>query len=259
MNPLESSVVQLIAYKGENVVHIKDRQRLEKVSVLKQFDVCMDFYKKHINVSEMITGPYRKTVEEIPLVAYREAIANAIVHRDYSRNVDMRIEVFSNRVEVVSPGGLPIGITENEYLEGRVSIPRNRVLADVFLRLKIIEKLATGIRRIKEYYQDYEVKPEFEINDNSIVVILPKVNQSKENSLHCDINEKYQLNEHEKRIYQLLEKKGSLRRSEIEADLALKKSQTIDLINHLRSLNILSQIGRGRSTKYILKHKNRTN
>jgi len=258
MNPLKSSVVHLIAYEDENVLSIRDRQTIEKVSVIKQFEECMDFYKKHINVSEVIAGPYRKTIEEIPLVAYREAVANAIVHRDYSRNVDIRIEVFANRIEVVSPGGLPVGISENEYLEGRVSVPRNRILADVFLRLKIIEKLATGIRRIKEYYRDYDVSPEFEINDNSIVVILPNVKQSEKKGTNTGLDEIHQLNEHEKRIYKLIQEKGSLRRSEIEVELALKKSQTIELINHLRSLNILSQIGRGRSTKYILKHGNRT-
>lgn len=258
MNPLDSSAIQLIAYKGDNVLQIKDRQKLEKISVLSQFNMCMDFYRKHINVSELIKGPYRETVEEIPLVAYREAIANAIVHRDYSRLVDLRIECFSDRIEIVSPGGLPIGIRESEYLEGRVSVPRNRVLADVFLRLNIIEKLATGVRRIKEYYQDYEVKPQFEINENSIVVILPRIILPEENNYRPMGLDQYDLNDNEQLIYRIIDERGALSRSEIEDEIGLKKSQTIDLIQGLRELKLISQIGRGRTTKYTLTNKNRT-
>lgn len=256
-NPLASSSVRLIAYDDESVLNIRDRQELKNISVLEQFDRCMEFYRKHINISEIIKGSYRETVEEIPLVAYREAVANGIVHRDYSRPVDLRIEIFANRVEIVSPGGLPVGISENEYIEGRVSIPRNQVLADIFFRLKIIEKLATGIRRIKEHYRDHEVKPKFEINENSIVVILPKTNQPEANAYRPMEPDAYELNENEQLIYRLLEAGNALSRSAIEEGLGLKKSQTIDLLSHLRELNLVAQIGRGRSTKYMLKGHNR--
>lgn len=73
-----------------------------------------------------------------------------LVHRDYSVVVDSRVEFYSDRIEIVSPGGLPLGMLKEEYIDGKLSKPRNRKLADTFLRLKIIEKLATGIRRIKE-------------------------------------------------------------------------------------------------------------
>lgn len=257
-NPLESSGIQLIAYDGDNVLKIKDRQKIEKTSVLKQFDFCIDFYRKHINTSELINGPYRKTIEEVPIVAYREAIANAIVHRDYSRNVDLRIEYFSNRIEIVSPGGLPVGITENEYLDGRVSIPRNMILADIFLRLKIIERLATGIRRIKEYYNGFNVRPQFQIHENSIVVILPKVNKIDEIDYSPTVIEKLDLNKYEIMIYKALEDGKALSRTNIENTIGLKKSQTIELINHLIKLNLVVQIGRGRAIKYVLKSNNQT-
>lgn len=258
MNPIGSSGIQMIAYESESVLNIKDRQQLVNVSILKQFDLCMDFYRKHINISERITGPYRETVEEIPMVAYLEAVANAIVHRDYSRDVDLRIEAFSNRIEVVSPGGLPIGISESEYLEGRVSIPRNRVLADVLLRLKIIERLATGIRRINECYQDYAMKPRFDINENSIVVILPKVIQSEDKKIRAVDLDHHHLNGNERLICKLLEQGRGLSRYEIENGLGLKKSQTVDLIIGLRERHLVSQIGRGRATKYMLKKGDRT-
>jgi ATP-dependent DNA helicase RecG len=248
-NPIQSSALQLIAYRDESVVHIEDRQTLNEVPLFKQFDDCMNFYHKHINTSEIINGAYRKTMEEVPLVAYREAVANLIVHRDYSKNIEGRIEFFSNRIEVISPGGLPIGILENEYLEGRISLPRNRVIAEIFLRLKIIEKLATGIRRIKEYYQDYIVKPVFTITENSITVILPKVN-SVQNDLKPDV--KRALKQNERLIYDLLQTNGAMKRADIELVLGLKKSQTVDLLNNLKEYQLISQFGNGPATKYIL-------
>lgn len=177
-NPVSSSKIQLISFADNTVKHIKDKQIISKTSLLKQFDMCMDFYKKHINVHEIINGAYRKTIEEVPIVAYREAVSNMLVHRDYSIMSDSRIEIFADRIEIVSPGGLPIGLFEEEYIEGRISIARNKKIADIFLRLKIIEKLATGIRRIKLYYKDYEVCPEFFIYPNVITVVLPRIKVS---------------------------------------------------------------------------------
>ncbi len=252
-NPIENAGIQLIAYVDDSVLEIKDRQVLSNSSVLKQFDVSMDFYRKHINIREIIKESYRKTIEEIPLVAYREAIANAIVHRDYSRESDIRLEVFSDRVEIMSPGSLPIGISEDEYIDGRISIPRNRILADIFLRLKIIEKLATGIRRIKEYYRDSEVKPTFLVSDNSIIIVLPKIGLLKNNELITQSNRLERLTEKERFIYDLINKQGALRRVDIEKEIRLKKSQTIDMINKLRDLNIIMQVGNGPTTKYIIK------
>ena len=213
----------------------------------------MDFYRKHINVHEIIDGPYRKTVEEIPLVAYREACANAIIHRDYSFESSVRVEIFTDRIEILSPGGLPIGVSEREYLDGRISVPRNRIIADVFLRLGIIEKLATGIRRIKEYYRSYENKPKFIVSENSILVILPKVKivEKKEKIVVSDRLER--LTNKERMVFKALRNHGQMKRTEIEKELGLKKSQTIEIINNLRRMNLIAQIGNGRATHYIIK------
>lgn len=251
-NPIESSVVQLIAYADDTVIQIKDRQTLKELSILEQYDYCMDFYRKHINVSEIIEGPYRETIEEVPLVAYREAIANAILHRDYFRLVDLRIEVFSDRVEIYSPGGLPVGISEDEYKNGKVSIPRNRLLADIFLRLKIIEKLATGIRRIKEHYKSYTVKPGFEVSENSILVVLPKVSADSNENTYVS-SRIAGLSEMEYEIYRFLKKNGAMNRSEIEQVIGIKKSQTNRLLVHMREMGLIAKLGNGPSTKYIIR------
>ncbi len=250
-NPMESAKIQLIAYGDNSVLSIKDRQTLEKLSLMKQYDECMHFYRKHLNIREIIDGPYRKTIEEIPLVAYREAIANLIVHRNYSRKEEARVEVFSDRVEILSPGGLPIGISKEEYIEGRVSVARNQIIADIFYRLKIIEKLATGIRRIREYYKNTMVKPVFHVSENSVLVVLPRINYEHKTEDIILSDRISRLSEKEEIIYRLIENKGPIFRSEIENEIGLGKSQTIELINKLRSLQFITSVGQGRSTRYI--------
>ena len=175
-NPMKSSMINLIAYEDHSVNRIVDRDILVGISVIEQFEQCMLFYKKHLNIGEKIEGAYRETIEEIPLVAYREAIANALVHRDYSRDSAIRVEIFSDRIEIVSPGSLPVGLSVDEYESGSISLVRNRIVADLFRRLNLIEKFGTGVRRIKEQYRRYTEKPIFSVYDNSILVVLPKLN-----------------------------------------------------------------------------------
>ncbi|MDP3487284.1 MAG: putative DNA binding domain-containing protein [Bacillota bacterium] len=252
-NPLAHAAIQLVAYAGSSVLEIKDRQSVERVSILRQFDMAMDFYKKHINVRELIEGPYRQTMEEVPLVAYREAVANAIVHRDYLRQSHIRIEFFTDRVDITSPGGLPIGISEEEYYEGRLSVPRNRIVAEVFLRLKIIERLATGIRRIKEYYRDYDVKPGFNVYENSIMVTLPMIGPRGHSSESAVLETPDHLTGKELLIFKVISERGAMSRVELEQELGLRKSQTSEIIAGLRSRGLVAQIGRGKDTKYVIR------
>lgn len=122
---------------------------------------------------EEIQDAYRKKVEKIPAAAFREAMANALIHRVWDVESQRRVSMFDDRIEIISPGGLPSGITEDEYLSGKLSILRNRNLANVFYRLGFVEIFGTGILRIKQLYEKSVKQPEFEVSKNSIKVMLP--------------------------------------------------------------------------------------
>ena len=240
----DTGKITLLRYSND-VDIIKDRIDLENTSILTQFDRCMDFYYKHVNKQEIIDGAYRKTIEGIPLVAYREAIANAICHRDYNKPSDIKIEVFDDRIEITSPGGLPIGISYDDFIDGRISIPRNKVIAEIFYRLKLIEKIATGIRRIKSLYKEYDLKPEFQITANSVRVVLPNVLYEKE----------VLLSEKEREIIDLFKDKELISAKDICEALGIKKTQTSKYLSDLVSKGQLSKIGNGRYVKYMLYRK----
>lgn len=76
---------------------------------------------------------------------FREVVANALVHRLRDVKVHTKICMFDDRIEIIFPGGLPTGISEQEYLSGRISVLRNPIIANVFYRLKIVEIFGTGI------------------------------------------------------------------------------------------------------------------
>lgn len=234
--------VTLLRY-SDSVESIKDRIDLQNMSILIQFDKCVDFYYKHVNKQEKIDGAYRKTIEEIPLVAYREAIANAICHRDYNKQANVKVEIFDDRIEVTSPGGLPIGISYEDFIDGRISIPRNKIVAEIFYRLKLIEKIATGIRRIKSHYKYYNLKPKFEITANSVRVVLPNVLYKKGIALL----------EKEQEIVNMLNENEFLATKDISEALGIKKTQTSKYLNDLISKGLVNRIGNGRNIKYMLK------
>ena len=181
-----------------------------------------------------------------------EKLLNMLVHRDYSVAVDARVEFYSNRIEIISPGGLPLGMLKEEYIEGRLSKPRNRKIADIFLRLKIIEKLATGIRRIKEQYINQEIKPGFLVSENAIIVVLPYVKESISLKYSSEIDKRDMsvLTGKERTVYDLILQHPIIKRVEIQNHIDLEKSQTIKLLNKLRDSGWIIKVGNGPATGY---------
>ena len=105
----------------------------------------------------------RKSVDKIPEKAFREAVVNALVHRMWDIPASIKISMYPDKIEINSPGGLPAGLSEDEYLNGQISLLRNPIIGNVFFRLKYIEKFGTGIMRINYAYKNILVKPEYRI------------------------------------------------------------------------------------------------
>ena len=159
---------------GAGIDEIMDRETFEKMSIISQLGESIRIFKKYYQY-EKIDGAERRTIEKVPEKAFREAIANALVHRLWDVNASIRVSMFEDRIEISSPGGLPAGISEEEYLNGQVSILRNPIIGNVFFRLKYIEKFGTGIMRINHAYERALEKPSYRIFANSICVSLPVI------------------------------------------------------------------------------------
>lgn len=225
---------------GENISIIQKRATFEKMSVLEIYEKSLEVFRDYYQY-EIIQGSDRKKMEKIPEAAFREAIANALIHRAWDVESQIRVLMFEDRVEVVSPGGLPFGITAEEYLSGRLSVLRNRNLANVFYRLGFVEIFGTGITRIKQLYEESLIKPDFEISENTIKILLPVI----ENNLN--------LTEDERIVYRILSRTMLKPISEIAPYVSFGKSKTTQLLKDMVQKGVITVEGKGRGTKYIIK------
>ena len=225
---------------GENISVIHKRATFDRISVLAVYEKALEIFRDYYQYEE-IQGVDRKKVERIPEAAFREAIANALIHREWDVDVQIKVSMFDDRIEIISPGGLPSGITEDEYLAGKLSVLRNRNLANVFYRLGLVEIFGTGIARIKQLYEEGLKQPEFEFSENAIKMVLPVFEE--------DLN----LTEDERKIYKILSRTMLKSISEIAPYVTFGKSKTTQLLKEMSEKGIVKIEGRGRGTKYVIK------
>ncbi|MCH4984682.1 ATP-binding protein [Macrococcoides goetzii] len=226
-----------IARFGHSINEILDRNRLSNISILSAYQAAIDSFERYYEY-EKIEGMHRNSIEIIPKDAFREALANAIIHRHWDINSHINIAMFPDKIEITSPGGLPSGISEFDYLENNVSILRNPILANIFFRLGYIEMFGTGIKRIKSAYSQYKVKPQFFVSETSIKIILPVTNVLPK------------VTKDESIIMETLSSGYVLSSSEIVERTPFNKSKVIRLINHLCENGYVYKVGTGRGTKY---------
>ena len=144
----EHSAIVCALYKGLTKVHILDAQKYNE-GIVGNIDNAILFLEKNLRTRYEIKAVRRDEILELPLVALKEAVINAVVHRNYyEKGANIMVEIFDDRVEITSPGGMPSGIDEKNF--GKVSIRRNPIIASILHRINYVEKMGTGIGRIRE-------------------------------------------------------------------------------------------------------------
>lgn len=225
-----------IARFGESVNVILKRVTFEHQSLLAELDQAVSVYQDYYQYEE-IEGMVRRKKQLIPEEAFREALANALIHRTWDVKAQIRVLMFDDRIEISSPGGLVTGISKEEYLRGNVSVLRNPILGNVFYRLHIVEILGTGVLRIQAAYENSMKKPVFTVYDNSITVVLPVTNRDD-------------LTEDEQQLYNVLSKNNPKAMREIEPLVSFGRSKVAVLLHSLEMKHYIIKEGRGRGTKY---------
>lgn len=223
---------------GSSVSELLDRKTVEGRSALEQYGAALEMYERYL-VYETVSRAARERVERVPFEAFREAVANALVHRAWDVPANVTVSIYDDRVSVVSPGGLPSGVTEGEYLGGGVSIPRNPVVANIFFRLDYIEQFGAGIARINEAYEESAVKPTFAIRENSIAVTLP-FEVARPEGMTLD----------ERKLMDEMSRSILMTRAEIGLRSGFSKDKTTRILNSLVSRGLVVKEGSGRGTRY---------
>ena len=228
---------------GKTRSEFMDRRTLTYQSLLAQYRGALEMFDRWYAPYEEVVGFRRIERIQIPREAYREGVANALVNRRYDVNGSVQVAMYEDRVEIISPGGLPEGMSEATYLYSQISIPRNTVIADVFHRLHIIEKFGTGIDRIRDEYIGFISQPQFEITSDFTRVVLPVIDYNSE-------PQELSLGES---ILVLLSEKGTVSRADIEERTGFKRTRILQELKQLLDAEMIETTGNNRGTQYRLK------
>ena len=241
--------IKLAVFEGSKKTVFRDRKELTG-SLLTQLENAYSYIDQFNRTRAEFEGLDRIDKRDYPAEALREALLNAITHRDYSFSGSTLISIFDDRIEFVTIGGLVRGLSFNDIMLG-VSALRNQKLANVFYRLHLIEAYGTGILKINESYADCDVKPQFEVTDNAFKITLPNINYAGERkelpTAPVRIGRK---SDRKEIVLQLAEKQGSITRKEVEAELRISQASAILLLREMVESGLLIKEGTGNRCKY---------
>ncbi|MFV1951559.1 MAG: RNA-binding domain-containing protein [Nitrospinota bacterium] len=242
---LSQAVIHCGRFKEETIV-IDDR--MIEGTIIEQVEEAMDFIRKNINVKFIMTGkPAREEIWDYPLEALREAIVNAVCHRDYTIPSNTEIRIYDDNLIVRSPGGLPFGITIEELYKPHSSMLRNKGIAGVFYDIGWIEQWGSGIDKMREACIKAGLpEPKFEEYQGFRVIFNKDI--YTEEYLH-----KLGLNERQIKAVMHVKEKGKITNKEYQDLTSVSKPMaTIDL-KVLVDRKIFEKLGiTGRGTEYIL-------
>jgi len=233
--------VKLAIFEGTTKAIFKDRREFSG-SLLKQLNEIYEFIDRYNRVRSEINGLRRLDKRDYPPEAVREALLNALVHKDYAFSDSTLISIFDDRIEFVSIGGLVRGITFDDMMLG-ISITRNKNLANVFYRLTLIEAYGTGMPKIMQSYEGFITKPQIEVTDNAFKITLPNTNEVSGRAL---------LSENESAVLELLKNKDSIVRKDVESVLSVSQTVAGRVLKSLLNKGELRAVGRGKNTRYVL-------
>lgn len=158
------STIRLAFFEGVRENQIHDRLELSG-SILRQYRDAFDFLDQYNRTNDALRAANHGDYHDYPAEILREALLNAIIHRDYKTEARTIVRHYHNRIEIVSPGGLPQNLRLDE-LELGVSAPRNPRLANVFYLLEYVESCGVGVRKIRQAYASCPAAPTFDASPN---------------------------------------------------------------------------------------------
>ncbi len=250
------SSIACVLYKGNEIVHIIDRKEFDD-DIISNINDTISFLKRHINISAKIEGLYRKDVWEIPEIALREAVVNAVVHRNYlEKGARILVEIFDNRISISNPGGLPKGLEPKDF--GKYSVTRNAVLASILLRTELIEKLGTGIKRINNALTDAQLSnANFEFSRFFSVVFYKNANLktvAKSSEKGSEKSSEKGSEKSSEKIIKFIKLNNKITITELAEKIAISTRAVEKQITNLKEKGVIERIGADKGGHWIVVH-----
>lgn len=217
-------------------------------NLFEQLEAAIDAIKKHLNIRFEIKGIQRKDIWDYPIEVLREAVINALIHRDYSSSSEIQIKIYDDKIWLWNPGKLLPEITIEDLKKEHSSYPRNPLIANVFYLAGFIEKWGSGTKRMVELCKEQGLpEPEYREEQGGFSVYFFKDIYMEENL------QKMGLNEREIRAILDVKAKGRITNKDYQKINKVSKPTATRELKKLVKLNLLIQKGiTGKGTCYIL-------
>ncbi|MBI5064595.1 putative DNA binding domain-containing protein [Candidatus Woesearchaeota archaeon] len=238
--------IKLAQFDGIEPVKIISHQLIQSDPV-NSIEKSLSFVKKNISKSIEITDKAKREEKfEYPIVVVREAIVNAIAHRDYFSKDSIQIYLFSNRIEITSPGSLPIGLPRELF--GTLSVRRNPIIYRLLRDYDYVEGLGSGVPRMINSMRERGLKdPEFGIYEHFFRIILYNLKGSQK-----PIEKYADLNERQRKAVEFLKKHKSIKTRKCMEMNNTSFGTAIFDINELLKFKYIKKVGSYRGAYYVL-------
>lgn len=236
----EKAVIRCIAFDGIDKRFITD-DKIMTGSLYRQYLQAMNWVKKKLNVSYDIEGEGgqpRREIWEIPETVFKEAIINALAHRDYyDKGARITIEVFDDRVEISNPGGLISGIPKNEF--GKRSLSRNPLIFGLFERIRMVEQIGSGIGRMRDLMLEANLtEPEFNTEGMFTVTVRRPFDFKKWVDMWVD-----KLTENRLNIIKAIHENSKVSKKQLEEKIGLSATAIDNNLDALKELGLIERVG----------------
>lgn len=236
----EKAVIRCIAFDGIDKRYIID-DKIMTGSLYQQYLQAMNWLKTKLNVRYDIEGAGsqpRRELWEIPETVFKEAIINALAHRDYyDKGARITIEVFNDRVEVSNPGGLISGIPKNEF--GKRSLSRNPLIFGLFERIRMVEQIGSGISRMRNLMQDADLTlPEFNTDGIFSVTFRRPFNFDKWVDKWVD-----NLTDNRVNIIKAIHENNKVSKKELQEKVGISATAIDNNLDVLKNLGLVERVG----------------
>ena len=236
------AVVRCVLFKGTDKVYIIDDKTFGG-PLLQQYNKAIEWLKGKLQVAYEIegTGP-RKEVWEIPLEVFKEAIINALAHRDYDeQGASITIEMFDDRVEITNPGTLLPVVAKNF---GRKSLSRNPLIFGLFTRMHLVEHIGSGIPRMCKEMLDAGLPEPIYDTDGMFTVTFRR-----------PINKKMvELTDLQSKVIQTVKTNPSLTMEQIGKAIGIGRTSVYKIVKSLKEIGILEHKGRKSDGEWVVKN-----
>ena len=252
----DNTMIKCARFKGTSKKIFIDKKEFDK-DLFFNLQNTITFLQNHLNLGAKVEGLQLKEELEIPLLALREALLNALIHRDYTRDSDIKVAIYDDIVEIVSPGNFPNGLSLDDVMNGRSEL-RNKIVANLFRELKFIESWGSGIEKITQLCDENDVKFELKEEPSFISIIFHRKTDGKVSNsadgyrrIPTDTDE-FSLEEQKVLIF--LQNNEKIYVKDVEELLNLKTTQSKEILYKLVKKNILQKIGKTKGSYYILNY-----